>query len=159
MTALLARGGIILELTVYLAGQIHDNWRDELKKTSQKMELPLTFVGPMENHERSDNIGEEIKGKQPNAIFKDEAASEINNLRTQVLLQKSDVVIALFGDKYKQWNSAMDAATAITLQKPLILIRPESLHHPLKELSNKAQVVVETPEQALKALSYIFETN
>lgn len=159
MTALLTRGGVILELTVYLAGQIHDNWRDELKNMAQQMELPLSFVGPMENHDRSDNIGEEIKGKQPNSIFKDEAASEINNLRTQVLLQKSDVVIALFGDKYKQWNSAMDAATAIALQKPLILIRPESLHHPLKELSNKAQVVVETPEQALKALSYIFETN
>ncbi|TKD67973.1 YtoQ family protein [Pseudalkalibacillus hwajinpoensis] len=148
-----------MELTVYLAGQIHDNWRSELKNKAQKMELPIHFVGPMENHDRSDNIGEEIKGEQPNAIFKDEAASEINNLRTQVLLNKSDVVIALFGENYKQWNSAMDAGTAIALQKPLILIRPESLHHPLKEIANKAQVVVETEEQALKALSYIFETN
>ncbi|MCA0986396.1 YtoQ family protein [Guptibacillus algicola] len=148
-----------MELTVYLAGQIHDNWRDELKVKSKEMDLPISFVGPMENHDRSDNIGEEIKGEQPNAVFKDEAASEINNFRTQVLLGKSDVVIALFGDKYKQWNSAMDAATAVALQKPLILIRPESLHHPLKELANKAQVVVETPEQALQALSYIFETD
>ncbi|WP_347549243.1 YtoQ family protein [Pseudalkalibacillus hwajinpoensis] len=148
-----------MELTVYLAGQIHDNWRDDMKQEAKKLDLPIHFVGPMENHDRSDNIGEEIKGKQPNAIFKDEAASEINNLRTQVLLNKSDVVIALFGEKYKQWNSAMDASTAIALQKPLILIRPESLHHPLKELSNKAQVVVESPEQALQALSYIFETN
>ncbi|WP_377888130.1 YtoQ family protein [Alkalihalobacillus sp. R86527] len=148
-----------MELTVYLAGQIHDDWRDELKVKSKKMDLPISFVGPMENHDRSDNIGEEIKGEQPNAIFKDEAASEINNFRTQVLLGKSDVVIALFGEKYKQWNSAMDAATAVALQKPLILIRPESLHHPLKELANKAQVVVETPEQALQALSYLFETD
>ncbi|WP_270179621.1 YtoQ family protein [Alkalihalobacillus sp. CinArs1] len=148
-----------MELTVYLAGQIHDDWRNELKEKAKQMDLPLLFVGPMENHDRSDNIGEEVKGEQPNAIFKDEAASEINNLRTQVLLGKSDVVVALFGEKYKQWNSAMDAATAITLQKPLILIRPESLHHPLKELANKAQVVVETPEQALRALSYIFESN
>ncbi len=148
-----------MELTVYLAGQIHDDWRNELKEKAIKMELPIQFVGPMENHERSDNIGEEIKGEQPNKIFKDEAASEINNLRTHVLLQKSDVVISLFGENYKQWNSAMDAATAITLQKPLILIRPESLHHPLKELSNKAQVTVENTDQALKALSYIFETN
>ena len=148
-----------MELTVYLAGQIHDNWRSELKKKAHKMELPIHFVGPMENHDRSDDIGQEIKGEQPNAIFKDEAASEINNLRTQVLLNKSDVVIALFGEDYKQWNSAMDAGTAIALQKPLILIRPESLHHPLKEIANRAQVVVETEEQALKALSYIFETN
>ncbi|MCA0992376.1 YtoQ family protein [Pseudalkalibacillus hwajinpoensis] len=148
-----------MELTVYLAGQIHDDWRNELKENAIKMELPIQFVGPMESHDRSDNIGEEIKGEQPNKILKDEAASEINNLRTHVLLHKSDVVIALFGENYKQWNSAMDAATAIALQKPLILIRPESLHHPLKELSNKAQVTVENTDQALKALSYIFETN
>lgn len=39
---------------------------------------------------------------------------------------------------------------------PVILIRPEKLHHALKELANKAQVVVETPEQAVKALEYVF---
>lgn len=148
-----------MELTVYLAGQIHDDWRKRLKDDAEKQGLPLYFVGPMENHDRSDNIGEEILGSQPNNVFKDEAASAVNNLRTQVLLGKSDVVIALFGEKYKQWNCAMDASAAITLGKPLILIRPESLHHPLKELANKAQLVVETPEQALQALSYIFETN
>ncbi|MBM7703663.1 YtoQ family protein [Metabacillus iocasae] len=146
-----------MELTVYLAGKIHDNWREELKAMAHENGLPLTFVGPMENHDRSDNIGEEIVGKQPNAILKDEMASRINNLRTEVLMKKADVVIALFGEKYKQWNTAMDASAAITLNKPLILIRPESLHHPLKELSNKAQVTVETTEQAIQVLSYIFE--
>ncbi|YCA44879.1 YtoQ family protein [Bacillus sp. JZ8] len=145
-----------MELTVYLAGQIHDNWRDILKNEASDLNLPITFVGPMENHDRSDNIGEEILGKQPNNIFKDEAASAINNLRTEILMNKSDVVIALFGDKYKQWNTAMDASRAIEKGKPLILVRPETLHHPLKELSNKAQVVVETPQQALQALSYVF---
>ena len=147
-----------MELTVYLAGQIHDDWREEIKEEAEKLGLPLQFVGPMENHERSDNIGEEILGKQPNKIFKDEAASAVNNLRTHILMGKSDVVIALFGEKYKQWNSAMDAATGISHGKPLILIRPESLHHPLKELANKAQLVVETPTQAIQALSYIFES-
>ncbi|MFV8827620.1 YtoQ family protein [Alkalihalobacterium sp. APHAB7] len=146
-----------MKLSVYLAGQIHDNWREEIKNLAQQMDLPIEFTGPMEIHERSDNIGEEILGKQQDAILKDEAASSINNLRTQILLQKADVVIALFGEKYRQWNSAMDAATAIALNKPLILVRPASLHHPLKELANKAQVVCETPEQALKALAYVFE--
>jgi YtoQ family protein len=146
-----------MKLTVYLAGQIHDNWRQTLKFKAEQMNLPLQFVGPMEDHDRSDNIGEDILGEQSNKVLKDEAASSINNLRTQILLGKSDVVVALFGDKYKQWNSAMDAATAISLNKPLILVRPESLHHPLKELANKAQVVVETPEQVLQALSYVFE--
>ncbi|MBT2754411.1 YtoQ family protein [Mesobacillus foraminis] len=146
-----------MELTVYLAGEIHSSWRQEIKEKAHSLKLPITFVGPMENHDRSDLIGEEILGKQPGPVFRDEAASSINNLRTEVLLNKSDLVIALFGEKYKQWNTAMDASAALSLGKPLILIRPVELHHPLKELSRKANVTVENVDQAIKALSYIFE--
>ncbi|WP_188456500.1 YtoQ family protein [Virgibacillus oceani] len=146
-----------MNLTVYLAGQIHDNWREEVKKMAEEKNLPLTFVSPQTNHERSDHIGEDVLGKQPGSQYKDDAASSINNFRTQVLLQKSDVVIALFGEKYKQWNTAMDASTAITMNKPTILVRPSSLIHPLKELSNKANVTVETIDQALEVLAYIYE--
>lgn len=146
-----------MRLTVYLAGEIHSSWREEIKKKSLALNLPVDFVGPMENHDRSDNIGEEILGEQPNAIFKDAAASSFNNLRTSVLMEKSDLVIALFGEQYKQWNTAMDASAALANHKPLIVIRPEKLHHPLKELSQKANATVETCDQAIKALSYIFE--
>ncbi|QKY69729.1 YtoQ family protein [Lentibacillus sp. CBA3610] len=146
-----------MELTVYLAGQIHDDWREQLKSKAQEKNLPLTFVAPQTNHHRSDNVGEDILGEQPGNVYKDDAASSINNLRTQVLMQKSDVVVALFGEKYKQWNTAMDASAAITMNKPTILVRPESLIHPLKELSNKANVTVETVDQALDVLNYIYE--
>ncbi|MBU8695425.1 YtoQ family protein [Bacillus pumilus] len=146
-----------MQLTVYLAGEIHSQWRDEIKEKSQSLKLPVTFVGPMENHDRSDHIGEDILGEQPNAIFKDDAASDLNNFRTEILLNKSDIVIARFGEKYKQWNTAMDASAAIAKGKPLILIRPKELHHPLKELSNKANITMETVNQAIKALSYVFE--
>lgn len=146
-----------MQLTVYLAGEIHSQWRDEIKEKSQSLKLPVTFVGPMENHDRSDNIGEDILGEQPNAILKDDAASDLNNFRTDILFNKADIVIARFGEKYKQWNTAMDASSAIAKGKPLILIRPKELHHPLKELSNKANITVETVNQAIKALSYVFE--
>lgn len=147
----------MMKLTVYLAGQIHDDWRDQLDKKATEKNLPLTFVSPQTNHDRSDNIGVDILGEQPNALYKDHTASEINNFRTQVLMQKSDVVIALFGEEYRQWNTAMDASTAITMNKPLIIIRPESLIHPLKELSNRANVTVETIDQALEVLQYLYE--
>jgi YtoQ family protein len=147
-----------MEFTVYLAGEIHSSWREEIKQQAKQMDLPLSFVGPMENHDRSDFIGEEILGEQPDKILRDEAASSINNLRTELLMKKSDLVVALFGEKYKQWNTAMDASTALAMNKPVILIRPEELHHPLKELSNKANVTCTTIEQATKVLSYIFET-
>ena len=147
----------MLNLTVYLAGQIHDDWRDELAQKAKQQDLPLTFVGPQTNHDRSDNIGEDILGEQPNNYYRDNAASDINNLRTQVLMNKADIVIALFGEKYKQWNTAMDASAAITLNKPLIIVRPTDLIHPLKDLSNKANVTVETIEQALEVIQYIYE--
>lgn len=146
-----------MNLTVYLAGQIHDNWREEVKKLAEQKELPLHFVSPQTNHDRSDDIGEAILGKQPTAYHRDDAASSVNNFRTQVLMQKSDIVIALFGESYKQWNTAMDASTAISLGKPTIIIRPEKLIHPLKELSNKATITVESVEQALDVIAYIYE--
>lgn len=146
-----------MRLTVYLAGEIHSSWREEVKQKIAALNLPIDFVGPMEDHERSDNIGEEILGKQPDAILKDVAASNFNNLRTEILLKKADLVIALFGEKYKQWNTAMDASAAVAFGKPLILIRPEAHHHALKELSRKAHATVENVDQAVKALHYIFE--
>lgn len=150
-------GGCKMELTVYLAGQIHDDWREQVIQKAKEKNLPLKFVAPQTDHDRSDNIGEEILGKQPSALYKDDAASDINNFRTQVLMQKADIVIALFGEKYRQWNTAMDASMAIAMNKPTIIVRPESLIHPLKELSNKANVTVETIDQAIDVISYIFE--
>lgn len=146
-----------MELTVYLAGQIHDDWREEITKLVHEKNLPYTFVGPQTSHDLSDNIGEDILGKQSSNLFKDQAASDINNFRTQVLMQKSDIMIALFGEEYRQWNTAMDAATAINMGKPLIIVRPEKLIHPLKELSNKANVTVDSIEQAIQVLEYVFQ--
>lgn len=146
-----------MNLTVYLAGQIHDDWREQVEKKAVEKNLPLTFVAPQTNHDRSDDIGEKILGEQPGDFYRDDAASSVNNFRTQVLLQKSDVVIALFGEQYRQWNTAMDASTAITLGKPTIIVRPTSLIHPLKELSNKANITVETINQAIEVLAYIYE--
>lgn len=146
-----------MQLTVYLAGEIHSNWREQLQHKAEEKNLPLTFVSPQTDHDLSDNIGENILGEQPNNLYKDATASDINNFRTTVMLQKADVVIALFGEDYRQWNTAMDASAAITLNKPTIIIRPESLIHPLKELSNKANVTVETVDQVLDVLQYVYE--
>ncbi|MEH0154060.1 YtoQ family protein [Limibacter armeniacum] len=147
-----------MQINVYLAGQIHDDWRDTFRAHAVEIGLAVNFLAPMEVHERSDNVGEDILGVQPNPVMKDEVASMMNNLRTRVLVEKADVVIAYFDtSQYRQWNTAMDAGIAIGMGKPLILVRDATKHHALKEISNRAQVTVETPEQALQALQYIFE--
>ena len=144
-----------MELTVYLAGEIHSKWREELRTKSS--DLPIQFVGPMEIHDRSDSIGEHILGEQATPLLKDYSASQFNNLRTRVLMNKADVVIAYFGEKFKQWNSAMDAGMALAMDTPLILINDGASDHALKELSNRAQATVTSSDQAVKALRYILE--
>jgi len=66
-----------MEFIVYLAGEIHTNWREEIKKEALKRNLPYRFVGPMENHSLSDHIGEQILGKQPGPIYKDMQHQEL----------------------------------------------------------------------------------
>lgn len=146
-----------LNLVVYLAGEIHSDWREQVKTKAKEKNLPLTFVSPQTVHDLSDDIGEAIVGKQPNDRWRDEVASQVNNFRTEVLMNKADVVVALFGEDYRQWNTAMDASAAITLGKPTVIIRSEKLIHPLKELSNKANVTVENVDQAIDAIGYIFK--
>ena len=144
-----------MKFVVYLAGQIHDDWREDLILEVEKRGLNFEFVSPQTDHEVSDDIGEKILGEQPGKYYRDEAASAINNFRTNVLMEKADIVIALFGDQYRQWNTAMDATTAVNKGKPLIIVRPEELIHALKELSNKANVTVERIVQAVDVLEYI----
>src|SRR5690625_632742 len=145
--------------TDYLAGHINDKWSEELMKQTKDKGLSIDFVYPQTEHNLSDDIGEKILGKQPGDYYRDEAASAINNFRTTVLMEKADMVVALFGDQYRQWNTAMDATTAINKGKPLIIIRPKNLIHALKALSNIDHVTIEKIEQAVEVLEYINQQN
>ncbi|EIA21121.1 YtoQ family protein [Listeria fleischmannii] len=147
-----------MDYMIYLAGEIHSDWRNELRERVRHISsVSFTFAGPEENHEKSDAIGEAVMGEQPNSYYKDLQASKINNLRTQLYLKKADLVIAYFGEQFKQWNTASDASLAIANGTPVILIRKESLHHPLKELSERANVTVSSIEEAAQVLQYLFE--
>jgi YtoQ family protein len=144
-----------MELTIYLAGQVHDDWRDRFRAMAEERGLPLVFVGPQPEHDLSDAIGERIIGAQPNPRWKDEVASQMNSLRTRVWMARADIVVACFGEKFRQWNAAMDAGIALAMDKPLVLVRDPSLHHALKELSQRSQATVDTLEQALEAIAYV----
>lgn len=144
-----------MKLVVYLAGHIHGDWREDFVDAVEKRGLDFEFVYPQTEHDLSDAIGENILGEQPNAYLRDDASAAVNNFRTNVLMERADIVVALFQDKYRQWNTAMDATTAVNKNKPLIIIRPESVIHGLKELSNKADVTVDTIEQAVDVLDYV----
>ena len=52
-----------MELTVYLSGEIHTDWRDEIMEKCRKLKLPIEFLSPITNHELSDDVGIKISGK------------------------------------------------------------------------------------------------
>ena len=147
------------ELTVYLAGEIHSSWRDELRRKidDKDLDADITYVGPQEVHDRSDDVGEDILGEQPNSRYRDLLGGQVNNLRRRVQLARADLCIAYFGPKYKQWNTAADAGAAAALDVPVILVRDPEHTHALKDLDAFAAVTVETLDQAAAVVAYVFE--
>ena len=140
--------------SVYLSGEIHSDWREKIETGVKKAGLPVTLLAPVTVHDTSDNCGVDILGAEEIDFWKDHKGASVNAIRTRVLLERADIVVVRFGDKYKQWNAAFDAGIASALGKPLITLHDPSLTHPLKEVDAAALAVAETPEQVVRLLSY-----
>ena len=144
-------------LNVYLAGEIHSNWREEIIQLCQKEKLEVQFSSPVTNHENSDNCGVEILGAEEKIFWKDSKGANINSIRTKKSIQDCDVVIVKFGEKYKQWNAAFDAGYASALNKSIIVIHNDDHQHALKEVDVSAAAVAKDQNQAFRILKYILE--
>ena len=79
----------------------------------------------------------------------------MNAIRTRPALERADVVVVKFGEKYRQWNAAFDAGYAAALGKQLIVLHPPEFNHALKEVDGAAQAVAESPEQVVEILKYV----
>jgi len=141
--------------TIYLAGEIHSDWREQIASGVKDANLPVTLVGPVTDHDASDDCGVAILGSEPDQFWKDHKGGKVNAIRTRTLIEKADVVVARFGDKYRQWNAAFDAGYAAALGKPLITLHSPELTHALKEVDAAALAVAETPEQVVATLRYV----
>ena len=142
-------------LNVYLSGEIHTDWRDEIIKLCEKEDLSIKFSSPNTNHESSDNCGVEILGAEENNFWKDKKGASINSIKTKKAIKDSDVVVVKFGEKYKQWNAAFDAGYAAALNKSIIVIHGDEHQHPLKEVDAAASAIAKDQHQAFRILKYI----
>ncbi|MEO0361707.1 MAG: YtoQ family protein [Pseudomonadota bacterium] len=140
---------------VYLSGEIHTDWRDEVIAGAK--DLPVEFSAPVTDHEASDDCGVEILGQEPDKFWHDHKGAKVNAIRTRTLIEKADVVVVRFGEKYKQWNAAFDAGTAAALGKPLIVLHGPEHAHALKEVDGAAFAVAERPEQVARILKYVID--
>ena len=143
--------------TVYLSGEIHTDWRQQITTGVDKSNLPVTLLGPVTDHASSDNCGVNILGAEDDDFWKDHKGAKVNAIRTRSMIQKSDMMVVRFGDKYKQWNAAFDAGFAAALGKPVITLHDPDLTHPLKEIDGAALAVAQTPEQVVKLLAYVID--
>ncbi len=138
---------------IYLSGEIHTDWRERIVDRSRN--LPAEFFSPVTDHEASDLCGEQILGAEELTFWRDRKGAGINSIRTNTLIETSDIVVVRFGPKYKQWNAAYDAGYASALGKPIITLHDEEHDHALKEVDAAARATARTPEQVVEILKYV----
>jgi YtoQ family protein len=139
---------------IYLSGEIHSDWRERIASGIAQADLSVSLFSANTDHASSDDCGEHILGAEDNAFWKDNKAAKINSIRIRSLIEKADIVVVRFGDRYKQWNAAFDAGYAAALGKPIITLHDPDLNHPLKEVDAAALAVAQTPEQVVSIISY-----
>ena len=141
--------------TVYLSGEIHTDWRERIEAGAREAGLPVEFTAPVTNHEASDDCGVAILGAEPNKVWHDHKGAKLNAIRTRTLMERADIVVVRFGEKYKQWNAAFDAGMAAAMGTPLIVLHGADHAHALKEVNAAALAVAEHPEQVVQMLDYV----
>ena len=146
-------------LTVYLSGEIHSDWREQIETGTEKAGLPIAFLSPVTDHGASDDCGVKILGEEDQNFWKDHKGAKVNAIRTRTMIERSDVVVVRFGDKYRQWNAAFDAGFAAALGKPMIILHEPNLTHALKEVDAAALAVTQTPDQVVRVLNYAINGN
>ncbi len=142
-------------LNVYLSGEIHTDWRDQIQDGAK--DLDVTFTSPVTDHAASDDCGVAILGVEPDKFWHDHKGAKLNAIRTRQMIEEADIVVVRFGDKYKQWNAAFDAGYAAALGTSLIILQPPEHDHALKEVDAAALAVARTPQQVVQMLRYVLE--
>ena len=146
-------------LKVYLSGEIHTNWRDEIINKCKDLNLNITFYSPVTDHGLSDDVGIKILGNEEKKFWHDNKSAKINAIKTRSSIKKSDIVIVRFGEKYKQWNAAFDAGYAAALSKSLIIIQNDEHQHALKEVDAAALAVTKNTDEVVQILKYTLKGN
>jgi YtoQ family protein len=139
---------------VYLSGEIHTDWREQIIDGAGRLELPVSFSSAVTDHEASDAAGDLLE-PESSGYWRDHKSSQVNAIRTRTLLAKCDIAVVRFGDQYKQWNAAFDAGYCAALGKPYITLHDDNIVHPLKEVDAAAMAWAQTPAQVVELLNYV----
>jgi len=143
-----------VKFTVYLSGEIHTNWRNEIQNGVKENNLEIEFVSAVTDHDASDAAGDCL-GEENKQFWRDHKSAKVNVIRTKTLIEKSDSAVIRFGEKYKQWNAAFDAGYCAATGTPYVTLHADDIVHPLKEVDASAMAWTKTTEQVIEILKYI----
>jgi YtoQ family protein len=76
-------------LQVYLSGEIHTAWREQIIRGASAEDLDIDFTGPVTNHEASDAAGDML-GLEDRPFWRDHKSAKVNSIRTKTLIEASD---------------------------------------------------------------------
>ena len=145
-----------MTLEVYLSGEIHTDWREQIIDGASSNGLDATFTSAVTDHDASDAAGD-VLGAEDRPFWRDHKSARVNSMRTSTLIENCDIAVVRFGDKYKQWNAAFDAGYLAAKGKPYITLHDEDIIHPLKEVDAAAVAWAKSPQQVVEILSYIIK--
>lgn len=140
---------------VYLAGEIHSDWRERVIEACKG--LPIRFTAPVTDHDASDAAGTGTLGEEDQKFWADHIGGGVNSIRTHTFIREADIVVVRFGDRYRQWNAAFDAGFAAALGKPVVTQHDPEFDHALKEVDSAARATARTPEQVAAVIRYVIE--
>ena len=143
-----------MSLVVYLSGEIHTDWREAIEKGARAQGLDVTFTSAVTDHAASDAAGD-VLGAENEPFWRDHKSAKVNAIRTRTLIEKCDVAVVRFGDKYKQWNAAFDAGCCAALGKPYVTLHDPALVHALKEVDGAAMAWATDTDQVVEILRYV----
>lgn len=139
---------------IYLSGEIHTDWRDQIIQACEQLELPVSFTSANTDHDASDAAGDHLTDTN-SQFWRDHQSAKVNAMRIQTLIGQADLAVIRFGDKYKQWNAAFDAGYCAALGVPYITLHGEDIVHPLKEVDASAMAWATSVEQVVETISKV----
>jgi len=140
--------------TIYLSGEIHTDWREQIEKGAEALDLPVSFKSAVTDHAASDAAGDMLQ-PESDGFWRDHKSSKVNGIRTKTLIENCDIAVIRFGDQYKQWNAAFDAGYCAALGTPYITLHADDIIHPLKEVDASAMAWAQSPAQVVEILKYV----
>lgn len=143
-----------MRYNVYLSGEIHTDWRQQIIDGCKAIDLDIHFSSPVTDHEASDAAADFL---EPTAMgfWRDHKSAKVNAIRTRTLIEKCDLAVIRFGDKYKQWNAAFDAGYCAAMNKPYITLHDQDIVHALKEVDAAALAWTQNTEQVIRLIQYV----